>query len=273
MTIMTQDPVTQSRRQVPMEVLCLGFSRTGTNSLCKALEVLGMRSYHAFELLDSPDSLAHCEKWDRAIGAKFFGKGKPFDRAAWDDLLGDYGAVTDVPSICFADELMETYPDAKVVLVERDIERWYQSFDVAVIQNVFNPVLNAVAFFDHWYLGPILKIHQDYTRGWIGARTMAETQAMSRPFYRKHYAHVRAVTPVEKLFEYKLGSGWEPLCKFLRKPVPDVPFPHVNEAAALDKKIQGVIRKGMVSVAKQALVYLVIPTVALGTSYRYYLTN
>lgn len=35
--------------------------------------------------------------------------------------------------------------------------------------------------------------------------------------------------PKEKLLEYQLGSGWEPLCEFLGKPVPDVPFPHLNE--------------------------------------------
>lgn len=39
----------------------------------------------------------------------------------------------------------------------------------------------------------------------------------------------------DRLLEYKLGSGWEPLCKFLGKPVPDVPFPHVNESATHDE--------------------------------------
>jgi hypothetical protein len=29
--------------------------------------------------------------------------------------------------------------------------------------------------------------------------------------------------------------GWEPLCKFLGKPVPDVPFPHMNDAASIEK--------------------------------------
>lgn len=39
----------------------------------------------------------------------------------------------------------------------------------------------------------------------------------------------------DRLLEYELGTGWEPLCKFLGKPVPSVPFPHVNESAAHDE--------------------------------------
>jgi hypothetical protein len=30
------------------------------------------------------------------------------------------------------------------------------------------------------------------------------------------------------VFEPK--EGWEPLCKFLGKPVPDQPFPHINDS-------------------------------------------
>jgi hypothetical protein len=51
--------------------------------------------------------------------------------------------------------------------------------------------------------------------------------------YREHYAIVRDLVPKERLLEYKLGSGREPLCEFLGKPVPDVPFPHLNESKDL----------------------------------------
>lgn len=35
--------------------------------------------------------------------------------------------------------------------------------------------------------------------------------------------------PPEKLLVFEVKQGWEPLCKFLGKPVPDQPFPHVND--------------------------------------------
>jgi hypothetical protein len=46
---------------------------------------------------------------------------------------------------------------------------------------------------------------------------MEEMRRKSKAFYKQHYTHVRKVAQKEKLLEYKLGSGWEPLCEFLRK--------------------------------------------------------
>ena len=40
--------------------------------------------------------------------------------------------------------------------------------------------------------------------------------------YRAHNAAVKALVPKEKLLVYKIGDGWEPLCKFLGKPVPGI---------------------------------------------------
>lgn len=34
--------------------------------------------------------------------------------------------------------------------------------------------------------------------------------------------------PRERLLEWSVKDGWEPLCKFLGKPVPDEPFPNGN---------------------------------------------
>lgn len=39
---------------------------------------------------------------------------------------------------------------------------------------------------------------------------------------------VRNLVPKERLLEWAIEDGWEPLCEFLGKPVPNEPFPHVN---------------------------------------------
>lgn len=39
---------------------------------------------------------------------------------------------------------------------------------------------------------------------------------------------VRGLVPRERLLEWSVQDGWEPLCEFLEKEVPDEPFPHVN---------------------------------------------
>lgn len=40
---------------------------------------------------------------------------------------------------------------------------------------------------------------------------------------------VKKTVPSERLLVYDISEGWEPLCKFLQKPVPSEPFPHLNE--------------------------------------------
>jgi hypothetical protein len=42
---------------------------------------------------------------------------------------------------------------------------------------------------------------------------------------------IRGLVPKDRLLEWYIDDGWEPLCKFLGKPVPDTPFPHANAAA------------------------------------------
>lgn len=49
--------------------------------------------------------------------------------------------------------------------------------------------------------------------------------------YNKHVAEVKAHVPPDKLLVFNVKEGWGPLCKFLNKPVPAEPFPHLNEGA------------------------------------------
>ena len=42
---------------------------------------------------------------------------------------------------------------------------------------------------------------------------------------------IHGLVPKDRLLEWTVEDGWEPLCKFLDKPVPDEPFPHVNAGA------------------------------------------
>ena len=46
-----------------------------------------------------------------------------------------------------------------------------------------------------------------------------------------HYQHVRSVVPPSNLLEFRSQDGWEPLCKFLDKAVPEGPYPRSNEGS------------------------------------------
>ena len=51
--------------------------------------------------------------------------------------------------------------------------------------------------------------------------------------------------PEGQLLEMDLNDGWGPLCQFLNVPVPDEPFPRVNDAKAADKYATKVILKAL----------------------------
>jgi predicted naringenin-chalcone synthase len=56
-------------------------------------------------------------------------------------------------------------------------------------------------------------------------------QALAR--YERHNEEVLASVPADRLLVYDIEDGWEPLCAFLGVPVPDVPFPHLNDGAEI----------------------------------------
>ncbi|KAK5013158.1 hypothetical protein BJ546DRAFT_1064380 [Cryomyces antarcticus] len=230
-------------RVVPMEVLNLSFPRTGTMTMQTALNILGYPCYHSVAFFSK---IRDCDMWNEAQDAKFFGKGQRFTRADWDQLLGDYKAVSaDPPAVAFAEDLIEAYPEAKVILVERELESWFKSFDKAVIEPTWSFRMNFVADLDPFIVGPTRYCHRKWTTDWMRAKDAKEMREHARDVYREHYALVRRVTPKERLLEYRLGDGWEPLCKFLGKPVPNVPFPRVNDEEALREMLAIIARRGL----------------------------
>ncbi|KAL8899387.1 MAG: hypothetical protein Q9207_006224 [Kuettlingeria erythrocarpa] len=218
-----------------------------------AFNTLGLPCCHSFSLYNH---ICDCGMWIRAFDAKFAGKGEPFTRTEWDQLLAEYGAVTDVPALAFWEDLVAAYPEAKVVLMERDIERWYKSFDDAVTKVMWGTLGNLLADYERGFVGPIRDVHRRWATDWMGVHSEDEMRAAAKDRYREHYASVRRMVPKERLLEYKVGSGWEPLCDFLGKSVPDVEFPNINETASMHEKISIITRRGLLKVLKRAAWWL-----------------
>lgn len=208
----------------------------------QALNILGFPCYHGITHITN---IRDTEMWNEALDAKFFGKGKQFKREDWDALLGNYGAVTDLPTILFAEELIRSYPESKVVLVERDIETWYRSFNEGIISPIWNPVIQTIAKLDTRFVGKLGSTSERWTKGWMEANSKSEMQNNARRKYREHYEMVRRVTPPARLLNFKLEDGWGPLCAFVGRPIPDIDFPRVNESAALGEKIRLIAVKGI----------------------------
>ena len=139
-------------------------------------------------------NIRNCEMWNEALDAKCSGKGKPFTREDWDQLLGNYSAVADLPAIAFAEEPITAYPEAQVVLVERDMKKWYASSNKGIIMNVWSPLLHTIARFDPGFVGALKGPAERWTRGMFGASSMKEIQEKAREKYREHYRLVEKVT-------------------------------------------------------------------------------
>eukprot|EP00415_Alexandrium_ostenfeldii_P004324 UN4324 len=64
--------------------------------------------------------------------------------------------------------------------------------------------------------------------------------------YIRHNEEVRRAVPPERLLEFNVKQGWDPLCRFLGLPVPEEPFPWRDYTKAFGKKDRGFVfsRKG-----------------------------
>lgn len=49
--------------------------------------------------------------------------------------------------------------------------------------------------------------------------------------YSDWLEHVKATVPKDRLLVHNAKQGWKPICDFLGKPVPDCPYPRVNDSA------------------------------------------
>ena len=165
------------KRNYPM-VFCIGFSKTGTTSLRKALLALGYRSIH----------------WPRAHL-------KPKD--GWIEYIrnSQYDAFSDAPIYFpgFYKKIDKSFPSSKFILTIRNPEELARSW-----KNYFR---NAP-----WNINDeddkkrLIREYNDHLNDVVEYFKEKPTQFL--------------------IFNIIGGEGWEKLCEFLEKPIPNTPFPH-----------------------------------------------
>jgi hypothetical protein len=209
-----------------LKVIGAGLPRTGTLSLKAALEELGFGlCYHMSEFTNHYD--AHIGFWADAA------RGKPVD---WRTFFASYQAAVDAPTCFFYKELMQFYPDAKVLLTIRDPSTWYDSARATLMRPrpFYADLLDLIkAPFSPYHMSnvkfrPLTKLiwHDPYN-----GKFFDRQQAVLG--FQRHNEMVKRAVPADRLLVFEVKQGWEPLCNFLGVPVPqDKPFPHLNERAA-----------------------------------------
>ncbi|KAF4959464.1 hypothetical protein FGADI_1685 [Fusarium gaditjirri] len=255
------------------KIIHAGLYRTGTASMAASYRILGYKAHHALHN-------EWYEPWGRleqAAEATFphlsylpdythNGPRPGFKREDWHSLWGDYDVATDIAST-FTLELIKAYPDAKVVIVQRKFEDWWPSFHSALLVSVFG--VTWLQKFLMWYVLRFRALHamRKILAGFFSVDEYsieAITPEIARHTYHEFYRKVREVVPDDRRLEYSLGEGWEPLCKFLGKDVPDVEFPRINDRKTHSEDIERLMSKMVkVSLGLLGLVGVLVVAVVL----------
>jgi hypothetical protein len=186
---------------VTLRVVGPGLGRTGTFSLKLALErLLGGRCHHMAEVLADPER--HLPLWAPVL------RGEEVD---WEQVFAGYVAQVDFPGAVFWPQLTAAFPDALVVLSTRPAEAWYRSAASTIFQ--LDDGHGSSPFRDLWLER-------------FGDRP--DDRAAMIAAYERHNAAVRSSVPPDRLLEWTVTDGWEPLCDRLGVPVPDEAFPWTN---------------------------------------------
>jgi hypothetical protein len=205
-----------------LKVVGAGFGRTGTLSLKTALEKLNCGPcYHMMEVFPRPE---HVAMWHRLAF------GQPMD---WDELFRGFRATVDWPSTRWWREIAAHYPAAKVLLSVRDPEAWYKSVIDTIYQPMKLPAPDGAP--------EIVRLQSEMVRKAILSETFDnrfEDKAHAIEVFERHNQEVRDTIDPARLLVFDVREGWAPLCRFLEVPVPDEPFPRLNDSATTQAMIR-----------------------------------
>ena len=198
-----------------LKVVGAGFGRTGTLSLKIALERIGFGPcYHMMEVFPRPD---HIARWHRLA----------FEQSMdWDEIFRGFHATVDWPAARWWREIAAHFPDAKVLLSVRDPEAWYKSVTDTIYQPMKSPAPDGVP--------ELVRLQSEMARKAILSETFDnrfEDKAHAIEVFQKHNQAVRDAIDPARLLVFDVREGWGPLCRFLEVPVPDEPFPRLNDTA------------------------------------------
>jgi len=173
-----------------MKIFGLGLSKTGTSSLTSALNLLGFKAVHwhyTKKVFDYEDD----------------------DIKIYYDKFMDYDAFSDTPIARIYQQLDERFPGSKFILTIRDREKWMESFRSQFekgLSNKFEAKLHMDLYgtdsYDH---DLCLAAFDEHTRN-------------VKQYFEGRESDLLIINITE-------DDGWENLCQFLDKSVPDVEFP------------------------------------------------
>ncbi len=194
-----------------LQVIGAGFGRTGTLSTKMALETLGIGPcYHMKELYGHPE---HLPLWQRASRG---------EAADWETVFGEFKATVDWPATAMWADLVEHYPDARVVVNVRPVEAWADSMQQTVCK-----LLAVRKRHPDSYVRDVLEVAYRLIAEQAFGGRLDDRQALISAF-EAHTDTLKRSLPPERVLFFDVSDGWPPLCEFLALEIPDTPFPRSN---------------------------------------------
>jgi hypothetical protein len=191
-------------KPLPTRIFGIGFQKTATTSLDAALKILGFDSGHWESGMWAKTILREMKKTGRSL------------------LMEKHYAVCDLPIAIFYRELDRTYPGSKFILTMRDEVDWLVS-----MRDHWNYEKNKFRW--EWDIYPAAnEVH----RATYGQAQFDPEVMLAR--YRQHNADVRQYFKNRPgdllLMDMTKGAGWNELCPFVERSIPEVPYPRAYSA-------------------------------------------
>lgn len=219
-----------------MRLIGAGLPRTATTTQAIAFEMLGLSPcYHMRNLM--MDLEKGLPLWEAVL------EGKP----DWGAIFGDAQSTVDWPAGRFYEQLLEAYPDAKVLLSVRGADGWVKSMRETVWGIFYGDSVMRHLSYARTVIDPLWKRYIDMMTTinfdpQVGSMIPVEDTYSDEGFAAvmdRWNKGVEEKVPAEKLLVWNPADGWEPLCDFLELPVPSEPVPKTNDTAAFKEGITG----------------------------------
>jgi hypothetical protein len=194
-----------------LSVICAGFGRTGTMSIKMALEKLGLGPcHHMEEVMKNPSQLPN---WQAAADGH---------QVDWNDVFAGYNSAVDWPTAHYWRELADVYPNSKILLSVRPVDRWWDSFS-GTIKKILEIRDTIPDEYPRCVSDMAYKIIAEQTfKGTMDDKSVVLAQ------YQKRIDDVKQTIPKNRLLIFDVTEGWVPLCNFLNLPIPSGDFPRSN---------------------------------------------
>lgn len=171
------------------KVFCVGFQKTGTSTLARALHLLGYS-------VTGPNFVSD-----------FTDKSDLLTKAA--ELSKRHDAFQDNPWPLLFREMEELYPAARFILTKREPDKWLNS-----MIKQFAGTTTPMREFIYGYGCP-LGHEQIFKEKFMGHNSSV-------------LAHFENKPKKLLVLDLEQGLGWHDLCSFLETPIPPQKFPHEN---------------------------------------------